>query len=137
MHGKKKPLLLTILDGWGFSPVTEGNAIAPARKPTYDSLLRLYPSTRIRTSGEAVGLPDRQMGNSEVGHMNIGAGRVILMDVTRIDQMIASGEFFRNSVLLDAMRRGRTHRLLLMGLCSDGGVHSLLTHLYALLKLAK
>jgi 2,3-bisphosphoglycerate-independent phosphoglycerate mutase len=137
MHGKKKPLVLTILDGWGFSPAVEGNAITAARKPTYDSLLREYPNTLIRTSGKAVGLPDGQMGNSEVGHLNIGAGRIILMDVTRIDQMIASGEFLRNPVLLDAMRHGRTHRLHLMGLCSDGGVHSQLTHLYALLKMAK
>jgi 2,3-bisphosphoglycerate-independent phosphoglycerate mutase len=137
MHGKKKPLVLTILDGWGFSSVTEGNAIAAARKPTYDSLLREYPNTLIRTSGKAVGLPEGQMGNSEVGHLNIGAGRIVLMDVTRIDQMIASGEFFRNPVLLDSMRHARAHRLHLMGLCSDGGVHSLLTHLYALLKLAK
>ena len=137
MHGKKKPLLLTILDGWGFSPALEGNAIAAARKPTYDSLLREYPNTLIRTSGKAVGLPDGQMGNSEVGHLNIGAGRIILMDVTRLDQMIASGEFLSNPVLLDAMRHGRAHRLHLMGLCSDGGVHSLLTHLYGLLKMAK
>jgi 2,3-bisphosphoglycerate-independent phosphoglycerate mutase len=137
MHGKKKPLVLTILDGWGFSPTLEGNAITAARKPTYDSLLREYPNTLIRTSGKAVGLPEGQMGNSEVGHLNIGAGRIILMDVTRIDQMIATGEFLRNPVLLDAMRQGRTHRLHLMGLCSDGGVHSLLTHLYALLKMAK
>jgi len=137
MHGKKKPLVLTILDGWGFSPAAEGNAITAARKPTYDSLLREYPNTLIRTSGKAVGLPDGQMGNSEVGHLNIGSGRIIFMDVTRLDQMIASGEFFRNPVLLDSMRHGRAHRLHLMGLCSDGGVHSLLTHLYALLKLAK
>ena len=137
MHGKKKPLVLTILDGWGFSSVTEGNAIAAARKPTYDSLLREYPNTLIRTSGKAVGRPEGQMGNSEVGHLNSGAGRIILMDVTRIDQMIASGDFFKNPVLLDSMQHARTHRLHLMGLCSDGGVHSLLTHLYALIKLAK
>ena len=137
MRGKKKPLVLTILDGWGFSPAKEGNAIAAARKPAYDALLRQYPNTLIRTSGPAVGLPEGQMGNSEVGHLNIGAGRIIYMDVTRIDQMIASGEFFRNPVLVDAMRHGRAHRLHLLGLCSDGGVHSLLTHLYALLKMAK
>ncbi len=137
MHGEKKPLVLTILDGWGFSPVKEYNAIAAARKPTYDALLREFPNTLINTSGPAVGLPEGQMGNSEVGHLNIGAGRVILMDVTRIDRMIASGEFFRNPVLLDAMRHARTHRLHLMGLCSDGGVHSLLTHCYALLAMAK
>jgi 2,3-bisphosphoglycerate-independent phosphoglycerate mutase len=137
MQGEKKPLVLTILDGWGFSPVKEGNAIAAAQKPTYDALLREFPNTLINTSGPAVGLPEGQMGNSEVGHLNIGAGRIILMDVTRIDRMIASGEFFRNPVLLDSMRHARTHRLHLMGLCSDGGVHSLLTHCYALLEMAK
>jgi 2,3-bisphosphoglycerate-independent phosphoglycerate mutase len=137
MQGRKKPLILTILDGWGFSPTTEGNAIAAARKPTYDKLLREYPNTLINTSGPYVGLPEGQMGNSEVGHLNIGAGRVVYMDVTRIDQMISSGQFFHNAVLLDLMRHARTHRLHLMGLCSDGGVHSYLTHLYALLKLAK
>jgi 2,3-bisphosphoglycerate-independent phosphoglycerate mutase len=137
MHGTKKPLVLTILDGWGFSSVTEGNAIAAARKPTYDSLLRQYPNTLVQTSGPSVGLPAGQMGNSEVGHLNIGAGRIIYMDVTRIDRMIASGEFFNNPVLLSSMQHAKTHRLHLMGLCSDGGVHSLLTHLYALLQMAK
>ncbi len=133
----KKPLVLTILDGWGYSPAIDGNAIALANKPNYDALLREYPNTLVRTSGPAVGLPEGQMGNSEVGHLNIGAGRVIQMDVTRIDAMIASGEFFENKVLLEAMRRARGHRLHLMGLCSDGGVHSLLTHLYALMEMAK
>src|ERR1051325_986990 len=132
-----RPLVLTILDGWGYSPATEGNAIAAARKPTYDTLLRDYPNTLVHTSGPFVGLPDGQMGNSEVGHLNIGAGRVIFMDVTRIDRMIESGDFFSNRVLLDTMHHARQHRLHLMGLCSDGGVHSLLTHLYALLKLAR
>jgi 2,3-bisphosphoglycerate-independent phosphoglycerate mutase len=134
---KKKPLVLTILDGWGFSPAVEGNAIAAARKPTYDLLLRDFPNTLVHTSGPYVGLPEGQMGNSEVGHLNIGAGRVVYMDVTRIDLMISSGEFFRNPVLLDSMHHARAHRLHLLGLCSDGGVHSLLTHLYALLKMAK
>ncbi|HUA22158.1 MAG TPA: 2,3-bisphosphoglycerate-independent phosphoglycerate mutase [Bryobacteraceae bacterium] len=137
MRGLKKPLLLTILDGWGFSPASEGNAIAAARKPTYDSLLHDFPNTLVHTSGPFVGLPEGQMGNSEVGHLNIGAGRIIYMDVTRIDRMIASGEFFQNPVLLASMHHARTHRLHLMGLCSDGGVHSLLTHLYALLKMAR
>jgi len=137
MQGQKKPLVLTILDGWGYSPVREGNAIAAARKPTYDALLREYPNTLIHTSGPYVGLPEGQMGNSEVGHLNIGAGRVIYMDVTRLDRMIASGEFFQNPVLLDSMHHARAHRLHLMGLSSDGGVHSQLTHLYALLKMAK
>ena len=108
MQAQKKPLVLTILDGWGFSSTTEGNAIAAARKPTYDLLLREYPNTLVQTSGPSVGLPEGQMGNSEVGHLNIGAGRVIHMDVTRIDRMIASGEFFNNPVLLDvhAARQG-------------------------------
>ena len=132
-----KPLVLTILDGWGFSPAVEGNAIAAARKPTYDSLLRDYPSTLVHTSGPYVGLPQGQMGNSEVGHLNIGAGRVIYMDVTRIDLMISSGEFFSHPVLIDTMKHARSHRLHLLGLCSDGGVHSLLTHLYALLRMAR
>ncbi|HWB98706.1 MAG TPA: 2,3-bisphosphoglycerate-independent phosphoglycerate mutase, partial [Bryobacteraceae bacterium] len=131
------PLILTILDGWGFSPAVEGNAIAAARKPTYDKLLREYPNTLIHTSGPFVGLPEGQMGNSEVGHLNIGAGRIIHMDITRIDLMIQDGQFFRDPVLLESMRYARTHRLHLMGLCSQGGVHSQLTHLYALLKLAR
>jgi 2,3-bisphosphoglycerate-independent phosphoglycerate mutase len=134
---RPKPLLLTILDGWGFSPAVEGNAIAAARKPTYDKLLREYPNTLIHTSGKFVGLPDGQMGNSEVGHLNIGAGRVLLMDVMRIDLMIQSGDFFRNPVLMTAMQAARKRRLHLLGLASQGGVHSQLTHLYALLEMAK
>src|SRR5208282_6056364 len=92
MNGR--PVVLTILDGWGYSPATaaEGNAIAAARKPNYDRLLREFPNTFVYTSGPAVGLPEGQMGNSEVGHLNIGAGRVLQMDVTRIDLIIASGE---------------------------------------------
>jgi 2,3-bisphosphoglycerate-independent phosphoglycerate mutase len=134
-----RPLVLTILDGWGYSPASgaEGNAIAAARKPNYDRLLREYPNTLVQTSGPFVGLPEGQMGNSEVGHLNIGAGRVIQMDVTRIDLMIASGEFFTNKVLLAVMHHARTRRLHLMGLLSDGGVHSMNTHLYALLEMAK
>lgn len=134
---RPKPLILTILDGWGFSPVTAGNAIHAARKPNYEMLVREYPNTLVHTSGPYVGLPEGQMGNSEVGHLNIGAGRVLHMDVTRLDLMIASGEFFEHPVLLDAMRHGREHGLHLMGLCSQGGVHAQLTHLYALLKMAR
>jgi 2,3-bisphosphoglycerate-independent phosphoglycerate mutase len=134
---KRTPLLLTILDGWGYSPVTANNAIALAKKPTYDHLLRTYPTTLLHTSGPYVGLPEGQMGNSEVGHMNMGAGRVIYMDVTRIDLLISSGEFFENPVLQNAIRKAEGHRLHLLGLCSDGGVHAQLTHLFALLELAK
>ncbi|MFL6447061.1 MAG: 2,3-bisphosphoglycerate-independent phosphoglycerate mutase [Bryobacteraceae bacterium] len=134
---KKKPLVLTILDGWGYSPATEGNAVALARKPTYDHLLANFPHTLINTSGPSVGLPEGQMGNSEVGHMNMGAGRVIHMDVTRIDMMISSGELSSNAVLQNAMSKAEGHRLHLMGLCSDGGVHAQLSHLFALLEMAK
>ena len=133
---KKKPLVLTILDGWGYSPATEGNAVALARKPTYDYLLANFPHTLINTSGPSVGLPEGQMGNSEVGHMNMGAGRVIHMDVTRIDMMISSGELRSNPVLQNAMKKAEGHRLHLMGLCSDGGVHAQLSHLFALLEMA-
>jgi 2,3-bisphosphoglycerate-independent phosphoglycerate mutase len=132
---RHKPLILTILDGWGYSPAVEGNAIAAARKPTYDMLLRDFPNTLVYTSGPYVGLPEGQMGNSEVGHLNIGAGRVVHMDVTRIDLMIATGEIYENPVLKGLMTG--TRRLHLMGLCSDGGVHSQQEHLYALLRMAK
>jgi 2,3-bisphosphoglycerate-independent phosphoglycerate mutase len=135
---RNKPLILTILDGWGFSPAIAGNAIAAARKPTYDMLLRDFPNTLVHTSGPAVGLPEGQMGNSEVGHLNIGAGRVVHMDVTRIDSLIANGEFFSHPVLKAAMHHARDgRRLHLMGLLSDGGVHSQIEHLYALVRMAK
>jgi 2,3-bisphosphoglycerate-independent phosphoglycerate mutase len=134
---KLKPLVLTILDGWGYRAGVDGNAIAMARKPTYDHLLATYPNTLIHTSGPYVGLPEGQMGNSEVGHMNMGAGRVVYMDVTRIDLLIASGQFELNPALLNAMQKAQGHRLHLIGLCSDGGVHAQLTHLYALLEMAK
>src|SRR5881275_2859915 len=98
-----KPLILIILDGWGYRAETKANAIALARKPTYDELLRKYPNTLIHTSGPFVGLPDGQMGNSEVGHMNMGAGRVIYMDVTRIDLLISSGEFANNPAVVNAI----------------------------------
>src|SRR5215831_18906928 len=136
---RPKPLVLTILDGWGYSPKIEANAIALARKPTYDRLLREYPNTLIHTSGKYVGLPVGQMGNSEVGHLNIGAGRIVQMDITRIDAMIENGDFFTNPVLLEAVKnaRGGGRRLHLCGLLSDGGVHSHQNHLYALLRMAR
>jgi 2,3-bisphosphoglycerate-independent phosphoglycerate mutase len=134
-----KPLILVILDGWGYRAETKANAIALARKPTYDRLLCEYPNTLIHTSGPFVGLPEGQMGNSEVGHLNIGAGRIVHMDITRIDLMIQNGEFFSHPVLLAAMKHARAgeRRLHLFGLVSDGGVHSQQAHLYALLKMAK
>ncbi|MFZ0819322.1 MAG: 2,3-bisphosphoglycerate-independent phosphoglycerate mutase [Candidatus Acidiferrales bacterium] len=134
---RPRPIVLTVLDGWGYRAETRGNAIALARKPNYDALLQKFPNTLIQTSGHWVGLPDGQMGNSEVGHMNMGAGRVIQMDITRLDLMIQSGEFFKNSVLLDAMARGRERQLHLIGLLSDGGVHSHIEHLFALLRMAR
>ena len=104
---RPKPLVLIILDGWGYRAETKANAIALARKPTYDRLLRDYPNTLIQTSGHYVGLPDGQMGNSEVGHLNIGAGRIVHMDSTRIELMIQNGEFFSHPVLLSAMKNAR------------------------------
>jgi 2,3-bisphosphoglycerate-independent phosphoglycerate mutase len=134
-----KPLVLIVLDGWGYRVETKANAIALARKPTYDRLLREYPNTLIHTSGPFVGLPEGQMGNSEVGHLNIGAGRIVHMDITRIDLMIQNGEFFSHPVLVEAMKNARSsgRKLHLFGLVSDGGVHSRQDHLYALLKMAK
>src|SRR5665213_1373737 len=137
MSKRPKPIVLTVLDGWGYRPETKGNAIALARKPNYDRLLRDFPNTLIHTSGPYVGLPEGQMGNSEVGHLNIGAGRIVQMDITRVDQLIASGEFSRQPLLVEAMDRARTHQLHLMGLLSDGGVHSHTEHLFALLRMAR
>src|ERR1700677_4882774 len=136
---RPKPLVLIILDGWGYRAETKANAIARARKPVYDRLLREYPSTLIHTSGPFVGLPEGQMGNSEVGHLNIGAGRIVHMDITRIDLMIQNGEFFTHPVLVEAMKSARTsgRNLHLFGLVCDGGGHSQQAHLYALLKMAK
>src|SRR5437660_10711883 len=104
---RPKPLVLIILDGWGYRAETKANAIALARKPTYDRLLREYPSTLIQTSGPYVGLPDGQMGNSEVGHLNIGAGRIVHMDSTRIELMIQNGDLFKHPVLLSAMKNAQ------------------------------
>ena len=138
-HGSRNPLTLVVLDGWGLRSTLDHNAIALAKTPTYDNLLESFPHTSLITSGEAVGLPMGQMGNSEVGHMNLGAGRVVYQDLTRIDTSIREGEFFKNSTLSDAMDRciDRQRSLHLIGLVSDGGVHSHENHLYALLKMAK
>lgn len=141
-HGHKNgPVILTILDGWGYRAESHANAIALARKPTYDMLLREYPNTLIRASEHFVGLPDGQMGNSEVGHLNLGAGRVVRMDITRIDTAIMTGEFFADPTLVAAMRHAAAdasegRALHLIGLLSDGGVHSQQRHLNALLKMA-
>src|ERR1700674_920139 len=107
MTTRPKPTVLTVLDGWGYRAETSGNAIALARKPNYDRLLAEFPNTLVQTSGPSVGLPEGQMGNSEVGHLNIGAGRIVRMDITRIDRAIESGALFQDKVLLEAMERGR------------------------------
>jgi 2,3-bisphosphoglycerate-independent phosphoglycerate mutase len=136
---RPKPLVLIILDGWGYAPPSNANAISLAHKPNYDKLMADFPNTLIHTSGRYVGLPTGQMGNSEVGHLNIGAGRVVYMDISKIDVMIETGEFEKNPALLDAMTKARTgdRRLHLFGLLSDGGVHSQQAHLNALLRMAK
>ena len=137
MTKRPKPIVLTVLDGWGYRAETKGNAIALARKPNYDALLKQFPNTLIQTSGPSVGLPEGQMGNSEVGHMNIGAGRVVHMDITRIDLLIASKQLEKVKLFQEAMERGREHQLHFIGLLSDGGVHSHIQHLFALLEMAK
>ena len=135
----KKPLVLMILDGWGINPNTAHNSVALAKTPHLTKYLNEYPHTAIRTSGMAVGLPDGQMGNSEVGHLNLGAGRVVYQELTRVTKSILDGDFFTNPTLLDCIAKVKASggRLHLSGLISDGGVHSHNTHLYALLELAK
>ena len=135
----KKPVVLMVLDGYGLSDKTEGNAIALANTPVMDKLMKECPFVQGAASGLAVGLPDGQMGNSEVGHMNIGAGRIIYQDLTRITKAINDGEFFKNEVLLQAMDNCKKNdsALHLWGLLSDGGVHSHIEHLYGLLEMAK
>ncbi|MBC7333275.1 MAG: 2,3-bisphosphoglycerate-independent phosphoglycerate mutase [Actinobacteria bacterium] len=135
---KKRPVCLIILDGWGVSNQKEGNAIYLANTPNMDSYTRIYPNTTLEASGEAVGLPEGQMGNSEVGHLNIGAGRIVYQEFTRISKAIKSGEFFENKVLLEAVNNVKKNRtsLHIMGLVSDGGVHSHLDHAKALVDLA-
>lgn len=140
MPGRGKNLLvLIIMDGWGLREESYGNAVRLAQTPNMDFYMRTYPFTRLAASGEAVGLPGDQMGNSEVGHLNLGAGRIVYQDIQRINRAIDDGSFFANGILLEAMLRVREKgsSLHLMGLLSDGGVHSHNTHLYALLKLAK
>ena len=135
----KKPVVLMVLDGYGLNDRTEGNAIALANTPVMDKLMKECPFVKGNASGLAVGLPDGQMGNSEVGHMNIGAGRIIYQDLTRITKDIEDGTFYNNEVLLKAMENCKKNDsdLHLWGLLSDGGVHSHITHLYGLLEMAK
>lgn len=135
----KKPVVLMILDGYGLNDKKEGNGIAAANTPVIDKLMAEYPYVKGAASGLAVGLPDGQMGNSEVGHLNMGAGRIVYQELTRITKAIEDGDFFENPALLDAIENCKKNNsdLHLMGLLSDGGVHSHITHLYALLELAK
>ena len=135
----KKPVVLMVLDGYGISDKTEGNAIALANTPVMDKLKAEYPYVKGAASGLAVGLPDGQMGNSEVGHMNIGAGRIIYQELTRITKSIQDGEFFDNAEMLEAIENCKKNNsdLHVWGLLSSGGVHSHNTHLYAILELCK
>lgn len=135
----KKPTVLMILDGYGLNEKTEGNAVKEAKTPVMDKLMQEYPFVKGYASGMAVGLPDGQMGNSEVGHLNMGAGRIIYQELTKITKAIQDGDFFENPALLDAVKNAKDNgtSLHMFGLLSDGGVHSHNTHLYALLELAK
>ncbi|EFM09549.1 phosphoglycerate mutase, 2,3-bisphosphoglycerate-independent [Paenibacillus curdlanolyticus YK9] len=134
-----KPVALIILDGFGLRQDVVGNAVAQANKPNYDRYWSTFPHTTLTACGEAVGLPEGQMGNSEVGHLNIGAGRIVYQDLTRISKSIRDGEFYDNETLLGAVRhvKEKGTKLHLYGLLSDGGVHSHIAHLFALLDLAK
>ncbi len=135
----KKPIVLTIMDGFGFNSEKNGNAIEAAATPRLDRIFKSCPTTQIGASGMDVGLPDGQMGNSEVGHTNIGAGRVVYQELTRITKSISDGDFFQNTAFLNAVENCKKNdsALHLMGLLSDGGVHSHIEHLYGLVKLAQ
>lgn len=135
---KHRPAMLMILDGFGWRENTHGNAIAEAKTPNLDKFFSTYPFMTLNASGEDVGLPNGQIGNSEVGHLNIGAGNVVLQDLPRINKSIEDGDFFKNEALLDAMSNASSgHALHIMGLLSDGGVHSHINHLISLLDMAK
>ncbi len=135
----KKPVVLCIMDGFGYNPSDYGNAIVAAKTPRLDEIFQNNPMTYIGASGMDVGLPDGQMGNSEVGHTNIGAGRVVYQELTRITKSIQDGDFFENEAFLNAVENCKKNdsALHLIGLLSDGSVHSHNTHLYALIELAK
>ncbi|MFO7603824.1 MAG: 2,3-bisphosphoglycerate-independent phosphoglycerate mutase [Gammaproteobacteria bacterium] len=138
MNATVRPMLLIVLDGWGYSENLEANAIAAAHKPTWDRLWEQYPHTLIRGSGAEVGLPADQMGNSEVGHLNLGAGRVVYQEFTRVSRSIKTGSFFTNQTLVDAaaLARDSGKALHILGLLSTGGVHSHEEHIHAMVELA-
>ncbi len=135
----KRPTVLMILDGYGLNDRKDGNAVAEAKTPVMDGLMAQYPFVKGNASGMAVGLPEGQMGNSEVGHLNMGAGRIVYQELTRITKEIQDGTFFENPALLKAVEncKEKDSSLHMFGLLSDGGVHSHNTHLYGLLELAK
>lgn len=135
----KKPVAMIILDGFALREETKGNAVAQANKPNFDRYWNEFPHTTLKACGEAVGLPEGQMGNSEVGHLNIGAGRIVYQSLTRVNLAIRDGEFFENETFLQAIQYVKEHnsKLHLYGLLSDGGVHSHIDHLFALIELAK
>ena len=140
MSGGGLPLVtLVILDGWGIAPPGPGNAVALARTPVFDDLVARYPSTELQASGAAVGLPDGQMGNSEVGHLTIGSGRILFQDLVRVTRAVEDGSLFENEALVGAFRRAKERGgdVHLLGLVSTGGVHSHIDHLRALLELAR
>ncbi|HZK88326.1 MAG TPA: 2,3-bisphosphoglycerate-independent phosphoglycerate mutase, partial [Anaerovoracaceae bacterium] len=139
MRDFPRPTMLLIMDGYGETSVIKGNAITAANKPNLDRIFKSFPHTTLGASGLNVGLPNGQMGNSEVGHLNIGAGRIVYQELTKITKEIEEGSFFTNKVLVDAMDYSirKNSSLHLMGLLSDGGVHSHIDHLFALLDLAK
>ncbi len=135
----KKPTVLMILDGYGLNERKDGNAVAEAATPVMDGLMKEYPFVAGNASGMAVGLPEGQMGNSEVGHLNMGAGRIVYQELTRITKEIQDGTFFENPALMDAVNNCKANNsaLHMFGLVSDGGVHSHNTHIYGILELAK
>ena len=136
---KKRPIVLCIMDGYGISERIDGNAVKLANTPNLDDLMAIYPTTTIKASGMPVGLPDGQMGNSEVGHLNIGAGRTVYQSLTLINKAVADGSFYQNEEFLKAIKNAKDNntKLHIWGLLSNGGVHSSNEHIYALLKLAK
>ena len=136
---KKRPVVLCILDGYGLTDRVDGNAVKLANTPNLDDLMAMYPTTTLKACGNAVGLPEGQMGNSEVGHLNIGAGRIVYQSLTLINKAVEDGTFFTNEAFLKAIQHAKDNnsKLHIWGLLSNGGVHSSNEHIYALLKLAK
>src|SRR3989338_4956791 len=132
-------VVLIILDGWGLAPDSPGNAISQANLPNLKSYLSAYPHTTLTASGEEVGLPRGEVGNTETGHLNLGAGRVVYQDLLRINMSISDGSFFKNTILISAIEHAKKNNsnLHLMGLVGTGGVHSNIDHLFALIQLAK